>query len=200
MAAHDYVFVTRWTVEGTPDEVYDVISDAAALPLWWPSVYLEASIVEPGSEGGKGRVVALWTKGFLPYTLRWRFRVAEARRPSSLALDAMGDFVGRGVWTFAETPASATGGGQGRTDVTFDWRIRAEKPVLRTLSFLLKPIFAANHEWAMKRGLESLTLELARRAAASDDERARIPPPPEPTWPHGALSLPRGASRARRRG
>jgi hypothetical protein len=180
MATHDYVFVTRWTVDGTPDEIYEVISDAAALPRWWPSVYLEASIVEPGSEGGIGRVVALWTKGFLPYTLRWRFRVAEARRPSGLALEAVGDFVGRGVWSFA----AASDGDQPRTNVTFDWRIRAEKPLLRGLSFLLKPIFAANHAWAMERGLESLRLELARRRAANDEERARIPPPPQPSWPH----------------
>jgi hypothetical protein len=29
--------------------------------------------------------------------------------------------------------------------------------------FILKPIFAANHRWAMARGEESLTRELLRR-------------------------------------
>jgi hypothetical protein len=47
--------------------------------------------------------------------------------------------------------------------VTGDWDIRADKPLLRYLSFLFKPIFSANHRWAMARGEESLRLELGRR-------------------------------------
>jgi hypothetical protein len=46
----------------------------------------------------------------------------------------------------------------------------------------LRPIFAANHRWAMARGEESLRLELARRHAKSDEERARIPVPPQPVF------------------
>jgi hypothetical protein len=34
----------------------------------------------------------------------------------------------------------------------------------------------------MKRGEESLQLELRRRHVATDDERAKIPPPPGPTF------------------
>ena len=52
-------------------------------------------------------------------------------------------------------------------DVTYDWRLRAEKPLLRSLSFLLKPLFEANHRWAMAQGEESLRLELARRRATT---------------------------------
>jgi len=45
----------------------------------------------------------------------------------------------------------------------------------------MKPIFAANHRWAMQKGEESLKLELARRHASNADELARIPAPPQPT-------------------
>jgi hypothetical protein len=48
-------------------------------------------------------------------------------------------------------------------DILFDWRLDANKPLIRYLSFLLKPIFAANHRWAMARGEEGLRSELARR-------------------------------------
>jgi hypothetical protein len=65
-------------------------------------------------------------------------------------------------------------------DITYDWRIRAEKPILRTLSFLLKPILSANHRWAMACGEESLVLELARRRAVSEAVRTRVPAPPGP--------------------
>jgi hypothetical protein len=52
----------------------------------------------------------------------------------------------------------------------------------------MKPIFSANHHWAMARGEESLRLELARRHAASDPTiAAAIPPPPAPTFPHNRL-------------
>ena len=51
-------------------------------------------------------------------------------------------------------------------DVTYDWRIRADNPLLRALSFVLRPLFAWNHRWAMARGEESLRAELVRRRSA----------------------------------
>jgi hypothetical protein len=78
------------------------------------------------------------------------------------------------VWTFVTA-------GPGTVEVTYDRRIRADKPLLRAFFFLLKPVFSANHRWAMARGEESLRLELARRRAATPEERAAIPPPRGPT-------------------
>ena len=177
MAANAYHFVTRWRVQGTIGEVSGVLGDALSLPRWWPSVYLDVRVLEPGDDRGVGRVVSLYTKGFLPYALRWQFRVTESRAPSGFALEASGDFVGRGVWTFVQDGEAV--------DVTYDWRIGAEKPLLKHLSFLLKPLFRANHEWAMARGLESLQLELQRRRASSPAAAALVAAPPGPTWPHG---------------
>jgi hypothetical protein len=171
MASHDYHFISRWRIEGAVDEIASVLSDPLGLPRWWPSVYLEVKELEPGDPKTRvGRVIELFTKGWLPYTLRWKFRVTESRHPHGWTLEAFGDFEGRGVWTLAQDGAQA--------DVTYDWRIRAEKPLLRYLSFVLKPIFSLNHRWAMARGEESLRLELRRRHAKSDEERAQIPPPP----------------------
>ena len=52
----------------------------------------------------------------------------------------------------------------------------------------MKPIFGANHRWAMGRGEESLKLELARRQGGSEAERALIPAPPAATkMPVGLL-------------
>jgi hypothetical protein len=64
----------------------------------------------------------------------------------------------------------------------YDWRIRADKPLLRYGSFVFRPIFGANHRWAMARGEESLNLELRRRRAQTEEERAAIPAPPRPTF------------------
>jgi hypothetical protein len=53
----------------------------------------------------------------------------------------------------------------------------------------MKPIFAANHHWAMAKGEESLKLELLRRRAATPEDAAKVPPPPPPTF---AMFIKRG--------
>ena len=173
MPSNDYHFITHWRVKSTVKEVSEIIADASDLVRWWPSVYLEVQELEPGDEGGIGKVVSLYTKGWLPYTLRWQFRVIESRYPYGFSLQAWGDFDGRGIWTF-EQDGEWVG-------ITYDWRIRADKPLLRYLSPVLKPIFAANHHWAMAKGEESLKLELARRHAATPQERALVLAPPPST-------------------
>ena len=158
MSANDYHFITYWRVESTVEEVSDVLGNAVDLTRWWPSVYLAVKELKPGGPGGVGRVVELHTKGWLPYTLHWFFRITESRKPYGFTLEAWGDFDGLGVWTFEQDGSAVK--------ITYDWRIRAEKPLLRYLSFVLKPIFSANHRWAMARGEESLRVELGRRAGA----------------------------------
>ena len=172
MASNAYHFITHWRVKGTKKEVGEIISDAADLVRWWPSVYLDAQVLEPGDERGLGKAVSLYTKGWLPYTLRWSFRVTDVD-DNGFTLAAKGDFDGYGTWTYEQD--------ESWVNITYDWKISAEKPLLRYLSFLMKPIFSANHRWAMSKGEESLRLELARRHAATAEERARIPAPPPPT-------------------
>jgi len=152
MPANDYHFVTHWRVEGTPQQVWDALDNPLDLPRWWPSVYLQ--VTEP-----EAAVFHLHTKGWLPYTLRWSFRVTERQYPRGFSLEAWGDFNGGGTWTFQPDGNC--------TEITYDWRIRADKPLLRYLSFLFKPFFSANHRWAMARGEESLRLELVRRREAA---------------------------------
>ena len=85
--------------------------------------------------------------------------MVSSNHPHGFAIAASGDFDGSGVWTFVQK--------DGYADVTFDWRIVAEKPLLRYLSPVLKPVFAANHRWAMRQGERSLERELAKRRASA---------------------------------
>jgi uncharacterized protein YndB with AHSA1/START domain len=159
MPANEYQFVTVWEVEGTPEEVFDILDDPTDLVRWWPSVYLGVVVEDPGDERGVGKVVSVLTKGWLPYKLRWSFRVTEKVRPIRIVLDAWGDLDGHGEWTIA---------GQGSmTRARYDWRVRADKPLIRHLSFVFKPVFSANHCWAMARGQESLKVELGRRRSGT---------------------------------
>jgi hypothetical protein len=174
MASTDYQFVTHWRVRATAEQVYDLLDDGLDLPRWWPSVYLSATLVEPGDANGIGKVIALHTKGWLPYTLRWRMRAIEKRRPHGFALEAEGDFVGRGEWSFAADGSDCA--------ITFDWRIRADKPLLKYLSFVMRPLFGWNHRWAMAKGEESLKIELANRQGALSGSGTRAIPPGPTFW------------------
>ena len=147
------------------EEVYDILSQPVDYPRGWPSVYLAVRELTPSR-------VRLHTKGWLPYTLTWEAVTVEKRPPNLLAIRALGDFEGRGIWSILQDGEF--------TDITFDWKLTADKPLLRYLSFALRPAFEANHRWAMEQGLRSLELELARGRARTVEEMNSIAPAPAP--------------------
>jgi Polyketide cyclase / dehydrase and lipid transport len=170
-ATNEYHLMTEWWFEGTAEEIYDVLSDTDAMRRWWRAFIIDLDEAEPGDDTGVGKVVRLHVKGWLPYELRWQFRVREANRPHGFSIEAWGDLNGRGRWTLTQEGPWV--------HVHYDWRVSADKWYLRYFSFALKPLFASNHRWAMQRGEEGIKLELARRAA-TPAERDAIPLPPMP--------------------
>jgi hypothetical protein len=179
MPSNSYHFSTQWQVRATAREVYDIIADAESLSQWWPSVYLDVWQAHPGDAQNIGKRVYLYTKGWLPYTLQWHFVVAEIIPAETITIRAFGDFEGRGIWIFME---------EGDTcKIIFDWKLIATKPLLKMFSWMLKPVFSMNHRWAMNRGQESLMLEIRRRRALTPEERAAIPEPPGPVFPHNLI-------------
>lgn len=155
MAANAFRIVTTWTVEGTIAEAAAILQDSASLPRWWSEVYLGTEIVAPGGENGIGRKVAVHSKGWLPYHLHWTATLEDNRSPETWTVSATGDLDGRGVWRLTQKGPLAR--------IEYDWEVRAERPILRLLSPLLKPLFAWNHRWAMAKGEAGLKRELARR-------------------------------------
>lgn len=171
--SNDYHFFTEWRVAGTIDEVKAILGDGLSLTRWWPSVYLSLEQVAEGGPGNLGAALDLHTKGWLPYTLRWRLTITEPLTNTGFALAASGDLEGTGLWTFTQDGPEVL--------ITYDWRIHATKPLLRRLGWLLKPAFSANHTWAMRMGEESLKLELRRRRL-DPEAAAAVPPPPPATF------------------
>ena len=51
----------------------------------------------------------------------------------------------------------------GGTDVLLDWNPVVEKPIVKRLSPILKPLFEWNHHWAMNLGEKQLTEYIRRR-------------------------------------
>lgn len=107
MAGSDYRFVTVWRIPATAREVSDILADPLDLPGWWPSVYLSVAEVADST-------YRLHTRGWLPYTLDWQFRVMESRPPHGFSIEATGDFEGTGEWRFREDGAHTSSSSTGR--------------------------------------------------------------------------------------
>jgi len=69
-----FTLATHWLVPASIEEVAAILSEPERLPEWWPAVYLSVALLDPGAPDGLGRTVAFHTRGWLPYTLRWRGR------------------------------------------------------------------------------------------------------------------------------
>jgi hypothetical protein len=169
MQSPEYRFQSKWFIPNARcEDVADVLAASDTLAQWWPAVYLEVKVVEPGDGAGVGQVLELFTKGWLPYTLRWNLRVESVDYPNGSTVSAFGDLRGRGVWTHRQV--------DGGVQTTYDWSVAADKPLLRYGSLVFRPLFAANHRWAMARGEESMRREIARRRGET------VGPPPPPTF------------------
>jgi hypothetical protein len=112
-----------------------------------------------GGPPRRARHVRIVSRGFLPYLLRWEAEVVEAEAPHRFDFTMTGDFVGGGSWTFE----SAEGG----TNAIFEFRPRVEKPGVKQLSPVLKPLFRWNHGWAMTRGQRGVNALFDRRRASA---------------------------------
>jgi uncharacterized protein YndB with AHSA1/START domain/quercetin dioxygenase-like cupin family protein len=148
-----YVFVDEWDVAAPPEAVFDAIADARTYPVWWRPVYLDVDADGPPRLGKESRQ---HFKGRLPYHLHTRSRIVELEPPRSIAAEVEGDLRGRGEWTLTPT---ATG-----THVRFDWRVHADRRLLRALTPVLRPLLRWNHNGAIARAIEGLE-PYARSAA-----------------------------------
>ena len=152
--ASAYVFVDEWDVDAPPEAVFDAIADARTYPEWWRPVYISAEADGPPAVGAVSRQ---HFKGRLPYKLNTTSTIVRLERPTTIEADVEGDLRGKGLWTL--TPRD------GGTHVRFDWRVFADRPLVRRLTPVLRPLFRWNHNWAVKRAMEGLEPYARARAA-----------------------------------
>ncbi len=141
----EYVFVDEWDVEAPQEAVFAALADSRTYPDWWKPVYIE---VEGDCEPAIGCTTKQHFKGRLPYTLRTTSEIVAFEPPNSFSVRVVGDLTGSGTWTL--TPQD------GRVHIRFDWTVFADRPLLRILTPVLRPIFRYNHNWSVKRAIEGL--------------------------------------------
>src|SRR6185312_4120017 len=144
-AGGEYVFVDEWDVAAPPAAVFDALADARTYPRWWTPVYLD---VEADGPPRLGKVSRQHFKGRLPYHLHTESTITRLEPPNVVEGDVTGDLRGRGTWTLTPTASG--------THVRFDWRVLADRRLLRLLTPVLRPVFRWNHTWAIARAMEGL--------------------------------------------
>jgi uncharacterized protein YndB with AHSA1/START domain len=154
--AAGYVFVDEWDVAAPPEAVFDALADARTYPDWWKPVYISA---EGDGPPEVGRVTKHHFKGRLPYTLKTTSEVVALDPPRRVEAKVVGDLAGTGIWTLTPTDAG--------THVRFDWSVNADRPFIRFLTPVLRPVFRWNHNWAIQRAMEGLEPYAKRTAAAA---------------------------------
>lgn len=152
----EYVFIDEWEVDAPQEAIFDALADARTYPEWWRPVYLK---VDADCEPRVGCVSRQEFKGRLPYHLNTRSEIVRLERPREFEVEVVGDLTGKGVWTL--TPADA-----GKVHIRFDWRVIADRPLLRYLTPVLRPLFRWNHNWSIKRAIEGLEPYASRTSTA----------------------------------
>jgi len=149
-----YRFRSVWHVCASPAAVYDVLSDIANYPTWWPGVRSATKIDE---ESG-----VLRCRSFLPFDLVVQVRHSIANQQAGLLRAQLsGDLEGFASWEIT--------GRDGGTDLVFDQEVVVNKPLLRRLVLLGRPFFRGNHDLMMRGCLKGLKRVLAERAASESD-------------------------------
>ncbi|GGU62207.1 polyketide cyclase [Lentzea flava] len=151
VSLHRYRFRSVWHVCASPAAVYDVLSDIANYPKWWPEV---RSATKIDDESG-----VLICRSFLPFDLVVQVRHSIANQQAGLLRATLsGDLEGFASWEIT--------GRDGGTDLVFDQEVVVNKPLLRRLVLIAKPFFRGNHDLMMRGGLKGLKQVLADRAAS----------------------------------
>lgn len=158
MTASEYVFLDEWDADAPREAVFEALADARTYPEWWKPVYIA---VEADGPPELGRVSRHKFKGRLPYHLQTRSEIVRYEPPAEFEVRVDGDLSGRGTWTLSSQKG-------GEVHVRFDWRVYADRPLLRYLTPVLRPVFRWNHDWSVKRAIDGLEPYARSRASVRD--------------------------------
>lgn len=148
MPFSDYHFITRWKIRGPIEKAYQILSDGKNYAAWWRPAYLSTHEISP-------KKILARVRAKLPYTLSFTTELERQNPPHEFKIRATGELQGTGLWKLKQAGETA--------EIEFYWDVRAEKPLVRWLSFLLKPLFVWNHDWVMNVGEKALQAEMDRR-------------------------------------
>jgi len=155
MATNEYIFIDKFTAPCDINTAYNYIATIEDYPSWWGNIYKRIEKLNNVPDHQPGVQYAVRVGGFLPYTLTINNEITYTDEPNVIRFKAFGDLEGKGAWYFNPV--------EDGTEIVFDWRVTANKKVIRWFSFLLKPLFRANHHYCVTEAAKGLRADLIRQ-------------------------------------
>lgn len=149
-----YSFRSTWTVDLPPESAYSLLREIGEYYKWWPEIKEMRQIDE--------RRIDIRARALLPYDLWFVGEPNEYPEECALELKMTGDLEG-----FSRFTIEADGSG---SRLLFEEQVEANKPLLRRLALIARPLFVANHWLMMRRGQAGLRTFAAGYRLASRDE------------------------------
>jgi MYXO-CTERM domain-containing protein len=141
----------RWHLPGPSRSALGLVTPGPQLSCWWRSMFPQVLELDPGEETGRGRILRLENRTWLPFGLLWHLRI-ESVEPEGFGFSAWGDVEGEGRWRLEP--------GLDGNDLLYDWRLRLNKPRPRWLAGLMRPLLARRLQRLFEEGERGLNREL----------------------------------------
>lgn len=159
---HRFILISRWQLNCGIDAAWQRIAAIRRWPQWWPNVSAVHVDGEAGDTPRVGGTAWVEWKTRLGYGLRLRVVTTGVLPPFELEGSADGDLTGRGLWLLE--PQSDAG-----VLVTYRWDVHLNRPWMRWLSPLLRPVFAWNHFDVMRTGAKAMARDIGCRLLRYED-------------------------------
>lgn len=136
-----YKFRSVWSLDRSCKEVFEALQQLPLYPSWWPEIKDVAAI---GDATARVEIRAA-----LPYRLRFELR-QELADPEKGILEASmtGDLEGWSRWTLSAYRDGCR--------LLFEEDVLVNRPALKILSPVARPVLKANHSFMMRRGERGL--------------------------------------------
>ena len=141
-----YRFHSEWELNAPRARVFEVLRQGENYERWWPQIKRSARL-----DDGSYELVA---RSFLPYELHMVLTESAIDEAAGiLEANLNGDLEGFSRWTLSERG--------GKTIALFEEEVVTHKPLLNTLSPVVKPLLRYNHTVMMRQGERGLSRYLS---------------------------------------
>lgn len=148
----DFVLVSRWHIAAPVQTVWAALADPQGWPHWWPHVR-SVRLLRGGNADDIGSLRRIEWGSALGYGITLDVSTTRIVKSREIEGHARGDLEGVGLWRI-EADGDVT-------RVTYRWAVSLQRPWMRRLLPLLRPVFAWNHHAVMRAGARGLARHLS---------------------------------------
>ena len=134
-------------------DVWNVVKDSMQWFTWWKGM-LSVTEIEAGDETGLHNKRKYTCRSLIPYKLCFTLHVVKVIEEKFIGGLADGALTGSGDMHFSYDAATNC------TTVICKWHVGTTVKWMNAFSFMLKPVFAYNHNYLMRQGAKGLAKKL----------------------------------------